>query len=486
MVNGMHNIRKALIEIDPGSTAHQAQDEPGLSAIYPVRGHDHALSYDRALIIGNRGMGKSFWAAVLSHDQTRQRAAKLYPRARLNQLQVRLGSHEAAGKAMGDVAPSRKEIALLLRNGIEPETIWQGVVLRALSGIAGVPAYDSLSNAVNSIQRDILGYEQLLRNADSALQARGERFLILFDALDRLATEWSVIRNLTRELLRLALDLNGYRAIRAKVFMRSDQFGDEKLFEFQDSSKLKTGAVRLEWQRADLYGLLYSRIWNNESARGEFGRVVSRAVKLQLDSDEIPEPLREDEIIQAKVFSSIAGEFMGTDRRRGRTYSWLHQHLSDSFEQTSPRSFLIAARRAADHHPPPRVTAIDYNGIKDGVVAASQGRVDELKEDNIWISDALDDLAELEVPSEPSVFISRWRKSKTVAKIEAKLKLETDRPGPLAFENSGISQEEALLQSMIDLGIVEKRGEDRINMPDLFRVAARIKRRGGVKPPVRR
>jgi len=33
------------------------------------------------------------------------------------------------------------------------------------------------------------------------------------------------------------------------------------------------------------------------------------------------------------------------------------------------------------------------------------------------------------------------------------------------------------------IGVVEERSAERINMPDLFRVAAEIKRKGGVRPP---
>ena len=114
----MRNIRTALASIDVGTTAHQAQDQPGIAAIYPVRGHDSALSYERSLVVGNRGMGKSFWAAVLSHSETRTRAEHLYPRARLGRLSVRLGFHEAAGKIADDIAPSAKELEYLLKKAL--------------------------------------------------------------------------------------------------------------------------------------------------------------------------------------------------------------------------------------------------------------------------------------------------------------------------------------------------------------------------------
>jgi hypothetical protein len=480
----MQQIRRALADIDPGSASHQAQDEPAEEAIYPVRGHDNALTFDRPRVVGNRGMGKSFWAAVLSHPDGRKIASELYPRARLDGLQVALGFHEAAGKSAGDVAPSQREIGEMLRSGTTADVIWHGVLLRALAGIGPIPQLRDLTAAIAVVNGEPLKYEQWLREADATLQSRGQRYLLLFDALDRLSRDWPVIRSLSRELLRMALDLSGYRAIRAKIFMRSDQYSDLSLFDFQDASKIKIGAVKLEWKRADLYGFLFKQIWNDEQARTEFRGLIGKHRKSEATGEEMPGQLRDNEEFQADVFSEIAGQFMGTDRRRGRTYSWLHQHLADAFEQTSPRSFILAVSKAASTRQASTKTAIDYNGIKEGVVAASRLRVDELKEDNVWIGKALDDLAELEVPCDPDIFIRRWKTSKTVQTIETML-IDSDRPGPLAFEDKRITREEALLRSLITLGVVEQRASARINMPDLFRVAARIKRRGGVKPPVR-
>lgn len=476
----MQRIRTALTTIEPGSTSHKAQDAPDILSIYPVVGHDNALSFDRPLVIGNRGMGKSFWAAVLSHQPARERAAVLYPRARLQGLTVRLGFHESAGKTQGDIAPSQRALLAFKQRNVPAEAVWSGVLLHALSD-AGLLAPTDVDTAVALVMQEPLTYELRLREADAILGSRGERFLLLFDALDRLSREWNVIRNYSRELLRLALDLSGFANIRAKIFMRSDQFGDQTLMNFQDASKLKTAAVRLDWARYDLYGLLFSHIWNDSYGGGEFRELVAKITRFKMQS-EMPTILRDDEPIQARIFSKLAGEFMGTDHRRGRTYSWLHQHLADAFDQTSPRSFLLAVRTAAEKATR-GTTAIDYNGIKEGVVVASTGRVDELGEDNPWIKLALQDLAELEVPCAPSVFVSRWRLRKTVGRIESEL-AHSDRPGPLTFESTA-SREEALLLSLIQLGVVERRTSDKINMPDLFRVAARIKRRGGVRPPSR-
>jgi len=42
---------------------------------------------------------------------------------------------------------------------------------------------------------------------------------------------------------------------------------------------------------------------------------------------------------------------------------------------------------------------------------------------------------------------------------------------------------EVLLSFLVSIGVVERRKNGKINIPDIFRVDAGIKRKGGVRPP---
>jgi hypothetical protein len=125
---------------------------------------------------------------------------------------------------------------------------------------------------------------------------------------------------------------------------------------------------------------------------------------------------------------------------------------------------------------------IDHTGIRAGVQDASEVRVRQLKEDYDWIDDVLGALEGLEVPCEPTMFIRRWKDRNTIATIRAG---STSRPSllPLELQNIRTNPEAALLKALSNIGVVEFRTEKRINVPDIFRVEARIKRRGGVRPP---
>ena len=161
----------------------------------------------------------------------------------------------------------------------------------------------------------------------------------------------------------------------------------------------------------------------------------------------------------------------------------LFDHLADAFGETSPRSFITALQKAANHLPAPAEAAIDHNGIRAGVQDTSEMRVAQLKEDYDWITSVLQALEGLEVPCDPVVFKNRWLERETVSRVEDH-SITLNNLLPLELERSKGDPEGALLLALSNIGVVEFRTENRINiLPDIFRVAAGIKRRGGVRPP---
>src|SRR5581483_183575 len=103
--------------------------------------------------------------------------------------------------------------------------------------------------------------------------------------------------------------------------------------------KLRALTIRLAWHASELYGLLFSTLSRDPASSAAFQKYVKEAGIGRVDLD--------DQTQQRAIFSLIAGEFMGADHRRGRTYTWVIDHLADAFHETTPRSFLIALQRAA-------------------------------------------------------------------------------------------------------------------------------------------
>lgn len=467
-------IRNVVAAFKPESASSAARALP-IAEIYVPLGHKDALDFERPLVVGNRGTGKSVWSGALANTAIRKSIAKNNSFDAMASADVELGFHQSAAELLG-VAPSPRVLSALLQRNIDPEVIWTAVLLKAVAKYAKLRIKSDFDDLVDWVNTYPGKCETLLIKADQYYTRNNKRFLLVFDALDRLGKSWEAIRPLTRGILALTLSMQGYTSMRAKVFMRTDQFKDSAIFNFPDASKIKAARIELNWYSSDLYGLFFQQLTNDVAAQKVFAKIYKAVTGKAFR----PYSKLEDAAEQRSAFSLIAGEYMGTDHRRGRTYTWIIDHLADAFHETTPRSFLVTLQRAASSRQLPLNTVIDHHGIREGVQSASAIRVDQLSEDYPWIRRVLDDLAGLEVPCAPKSFISRWAERGTVDSVNS---LNTDQPGPVELLELGQNKEELLLEALVNIGVVEYRAEDKINMPDIFRVAAKIKRRGGVRTP---
>lgn len=194
----------------------------------------------------------------------------------------------------------------------------------------------------------------------------------------------------------VVLDFSGVRV--ASVSFLDEALG---LLARAHGTEVLASEVRLDWRTLDLYGLLFQYLGNgtDEAAALGFRRLAERQGESQRTdtSWQVPRALRESEALQKEVFAAIAGPFMGRDRRRGQTCTWVSNHLADALNNVSPRSFLAAIGRAA-REPPKPPCALHWSGIQEGVRRASKIRVDEIQEDLPWAHDAMSLLEDLVVP----------------------------------------------------------------------------------------
>jgi hypothetical protein len=96
--------------------------------------------------------------------------------------------------------------------------------------------------------------------------------------------------------------MNGYRSMRAKVFMRTDQAKDDILFRFPDASKMLAARVELAWHATELYGLLFGILHRSNQAGVAFQQMVETALGRGVNTDKIEDPDQ-----QMAVFKLLAG-----------------------------------------------------------------------------------------------------------------------------------------------------------------------------------
>jgi hypothetical protein len=477
-------IRAAIAQI-PGDLSNDAVGAhvAGLDDIYAPEAHAAALDPNTPIVLGPRGNGKSFWAGVLGRDQTRAAAASAYPRLALDKAVAQFG-YTGIGGPEG-ISAEQIDAAVPHDARVEDaKAFWWASVLSAAARSAGATAAkpkDFLARGRNWHER-----EALLNAHEHRLRREGSVLLVIYDALDTVARTWPRRRLLTEALLEVVWALRAYRSLRPKLFIRPDQLDDDAL-RFVELPKLRTGAVRLTWSDTDLYGLFFSRIALApdsdaasafERAVGSLGlrsadrqAILTRRWSLALDPDD-----------QQRVMALLAGPYMGKGTygyKKGNTYRWPIAHLADAYQEVTPRSFLGMMTAAAGYGAPPDDQVVTAEGIRHGLRAASRTRVDQLHQEFPWIKGVLAPLSGLLLPQPAQEVYSVWTQTGTV---EA-LKEDAQKSGYMPpFPDVDASGPAELFTALERIGVMFRRRDDRLDMPDLFRVAARLLKKGGVAP----
>lgn len=148
----------------------------------------------------------------------------------------RVTVHQGYGtRQIGDTTyPSKDTMEVLLRR-FEPRVIWKTVIA---SNLAFQPLMEmkTWEERVVWVNSHIEIFDQLFSEKDVKNALTGSVDLILFDALDRLASDW---RDDPNPCARVAVACSDYRAcqnIRLKVFLRTDMAQDSSIYQFQDAS----------------------------------------------------------------------------------------------------------------------------------------------------------------------------------------------------------------------------------------------------------
>lgn len=459
-----------------------------------------ALDYRTPLVRGGRGSGKSFWWAALQREGHRRWIAESLgaKMAAVDNLEVIPGF----GVASSDSYPSsRVLVALAAENAEHMEDIWLTVVLFQLlpEGDSPFGGLATWKERVAWTSGHVEAAARMMRQVAGEFDRKNGHLLVVFDGLDRLASTWDKVRPLAQSILRFVLQLHAYPRLRGKIFLRPDMFDDPGISAFPDASKLKDNHARLDWNPVELFALFFQRLANanEEEVAGAFRDGVVQiltdfglrriAWEKKTGVWSLPAPLRSDPSAQREVFHMIAGRAMSHNQnsvKRGFPYTWLPNHLADSHGEISPRSFLAALRESAQFNPPlDSPLALYFTGIQKGVSAASSTRVEEISEDFPWVRELMLPLnGAINVPCDEQDLFRIWRDDNVVEKLQ---NMPSDEASPKVGPTSlGARPLEGLLENLIRLGIFSKQKESRIQMPDVYRVAFGIGRKGGI-PPIR-
>lgn len=461
------NLRDAILAAPLETSSYGEQ--PPLGTLFIPLSHVKALRLDVNVVIGGRGVGKTFWTSALFSPDLRSMVGSALPELDGVETRIGFGNRESINEF-----PNADSFSLLLDQHYEPYDIWRAVILRWVAARNG----SAIPNTTWLATLDWLKQEP--EQAAKIMQlSRQWRGLIIFDALDRTSTDWNRMDDIVRGLLRAILWLKAHPGLYAKAFLREDQ-AERTVFNFPDASKLLATKAELSWARHDLHGLLWQRLVNAPGVHGALLRALCEqtsgvALLKQGNIWLIPSELKRESEAQRRTFEALAGPWMGKDRRRGVPYTWAVSHLADGRGQTSPRSFLAAIQQAAEDSRdryPDYDRPIHYESIKRGIQKASEIRVSEVEEDFPWVPTVLSTLRGMNVPCEKSAVFDRWQ--------------EHFPQGPQSVSSTRLPAQhterwEGIYSDLQRIGMVDTKKDGRVDMPDLYRVGFGLGRMGGVK-----
>lgn len=482
-----YRMRDGLLQSLPPVDLAGSHDDRAPAFTYVPPSHAKALDADCSVVEGIRGSGKSFWWSHLASEPHRKFIEAAFPDLRIQQKTQAVQAFGA--QATSQDAPSQDVLAALIAKH-PARAVWRAVLAHKAGFPLPFPVNGKWSERVAWVAEHPETFDELLQSRDDALDAQGATLVVLFDALDRLADDWDGIRPLARGLMQIALEMRSTKRIRCKLFLRPDMLQDKAIIGFPDASKLLARRASLTWRRADLYALLFQCLANAQSGGELFREMTENELGLEWSQVaggwQLPAMLRSDEDLQEAAFVLLAGNAMGagpSGYKRGKPYTWLVNHLQDGLDQVSPRSYGAALTKAAELTPSEHPLALHYRAIQEGVKAASEIRVNEVTgEDYPWVEIVMKPLkGNLIVPCTQKEIERLWKQDSTIEALLARLASKGPGsvklpPQNLEFGSSG------LLADLAALGLVKRMNDQRIQMPDVYRIAFGLGRKGGVKP----
>lgn len=458
-----------------------------LRVFLPLAQHGRALDPQVMLIRGERGAGKTALFHVLRElDEQNIRFAEVIPRAPDIDVAWIEGFSETS-----TAHPSPNTLVLFARehDDIALRLMWYvhlvGVVAATLKVPPPVvPALDAWTRhrtdpaAWATLASSDMGKLESWLDAQDARLAAEKRFaFVSYDHLDKVgATDRTSRERLVNALLALWLTLsNRYRALRAKMFIREDLF-EQGLRSSPDASKLKARSVSLAWSSEQLYRALIRHMANHSVWLCEWlfdcahVPMTDHALLGWLPPAAMPEEADLDPATytQRDFAKALAGETMGEGVKKGYVHRWITNHIQDAHTAVLPRSMLRllanAAEQAVQRGPRGVLNRLFRpEELQSGLEQTSRDRVSELAEEYPVVQ-RLEHLTGLVVMA---------------SRDEVEQRLAVERPSPDGFGDNG----EAVLDELLRLGVMKLREDGRIDVPDLYRFAYGIKRKGGVARP---
>jgi hypothetical protein len=478
--------RSLLQELQNVGGAGRAEGEPEeriAPGFYPVSEHLRLLDPEVVLVVGPRGSGKTEIARVLADAELYGAVSRHAPAVRLPPgASTWIAAHPAGAQGFEAIGlrsfiGSRGSSTEALRD------LWFAYLVRSLGGVlnaderAGIAGLvdpggaeiDAIASCFGGLAtKPVVALDRL----DARLSSEDRFVFVTYDELDTLgAGDWALIEASVRGLVAFwAAYARRWKRIRAKLFLRTDLYDRHAKVGGADLAKLAAGRVDLVWNDRDLYGLLLKRLANLDD---ELARYVQAVKGIEWDEDarlgRIPR-LRKWQDARP-VVERMVGPYMGPNRKKGLVHRWLIDHVRDGLGRALPRPLVRlieeAARQELAHFGSLRTPRLlEPASLRRALDRVSNDHVAQSRDEWPWLETVKAKLTES--PLVP------WDRERDVIRL-----LE----GLVGAAGSSVPPFEGreLLEYLLEIGVLRRRPDGRIDSPDLFLSGLGLRRKGGVR-----
>src|ERR1017187_9152960 len=103
--------------------------------------------------------------------------------------------------------------------------------------------------------------------------------------------------------------------------------------------------AEITWRDRNLYAMLVKRLANTSPALREYCR--ESRIKFEDDADLGLIPMIKKSTDARPLIERLAGQYMGADLKKGRTFAWLLSHIRDGNGHAMPRALVWLIEQAA-------------------------------------------------------------------------------------------------------------------------------------------
>lgn len=483
-------LRADLSDLGYGQAESEAAETFRLR-LHPIPQHLRALDPTVVLVVGPRGAGKSeLFRAFFRQDESGNLAAAILNRV-ANRVRISLAPDRATwldAFPAGTDFPNTEVVARQVRTEERAKELWRLMLVRRLAPGLAPERRRALEPLLRPMAADLgevfevaseldVNPTAALDELEVALQREDRWLFVGYDELDTLGGyDWDLNALLIRGLVSFWSDYSRrWRRLRAKLFLRSDLFRRHAGMGTADFAKLAANRVELAWTDASIFGMLVKRMANTSPGLAEY----CRKARVEFDEDKelgliprIDSPERASLLIKR-----MAGEFMGANRKKGLVRNWVFDHLRDGLGAVSPRNFVrlfeVAAGKEAANQAlrPPRL--LHPTAFRQALEDVSDDHVRQgVTSEWPWL-DGVGRRLRLE-PLAP------WTRRQILRLLDS-----DEVSGWVAAGAEDVRPPEdepsALLEYLVELGILRRRADDRLDVPDPYLYGLKLRRKGGVR-----